>query len=268
MALGKELSSDTYNDENFEKVVTTVDDKSITAENHGEQINNSFRYPISNNWGVTGSIIEVDGVLYVHKCLHCEYYYESCEIYGDTDETTTVLAHSINLCSLCDSAPSFKDNPIVKSDDFNEWLLEENRQMAHQGLLGEYKVYEVYEADLEQAQQPLKPSIRPVTEDDGERMRKYFGYVLAQIVWNTYKYSNQDCVLPPSSRFQKRFKSPNPILNLHRRNATDATDHIFSDTPTMDDKKTSDSIYVGHDSKITDVYKVKDNSGKEFLGAM
>ena len=36
----------------------------------------------------------------------------------------------------------------------------------------------------------------------------------------------------------------------------------------MDGGETSAHIFVGQDSKITDVYKAKDNSGKEFLGAM
>ena len=42
MALGKELSSNTNDDGNFDGNVTTVDDKSITDEIHGEQINNMF----------------------------------------------------------------------------------------------------------------------------------------------------------------------------------------------------------------------------------
>ena len=46
------------------------------------------------------------------------------------------------------------------------------------------------------------------------------------------------------------------------------TDQIFSDTPAMDGGETSAHIFVGHDSKIVDVYKVKDNSAKGFLGAM
>ena len=43
---------------------------------------------------------------------------------------------------------------------------------------------------------------------------------------------------------------------------------FFSDTSALDSGETSTHIFVGHDSKILDVYKVKDNSGKEFLGAM
>ena len=88
-------------------------------------------------------------------------------------------------------------------------------------------------------------------------MRKYFGYVPAKIVCNTYKHSTQYGVLPPSSHLQKRFKSPNPLLNLHRHNEADVNDQIFSNTPAMDDGETSAHIFVGHDSKIVDVYKAK-----------
>ena len=35
----------------------------------------------------------------------------------------------------------------------------------------------------------------------------------------------------------------------------------------MDDGKTNAHIFVGQDSKITDVYKSKDNSDAKFLGA-
>ena len=88
------------------------------------------------------------------------------------------------------------------------------------------------------------------------------------MVQNTYKNSTQYGVLPPSSHLQKRFKSPNPLLDLYRRNKMDAADQIFSGIPAMDGGETSAHIFVGHDSKITDVYKVKDRSVKEFVGEM
>ena len=140
--------------------------------------------------------------------------------------------------------------------------------MAHQGFLDGYSDYNVFEADLKEAQEPLKPSICPPAVEDWDRMRKYFGYVPAKFVRNTYKHSTQHGILPPSSHLQKRFKSPNPLLNLHRRNEADATDQIFSDTPTMDGGETSVYIFVGYDSKIVDVYKAKDNSAKVWFGTM
>ena len=71
--------------------------------------------------------------------------------------------------------------------------------MPHQGLLDKYNNYNVYEADLEEAQAPFKSSIYPPAIEDWERMRKYFRYIPAKIVLNTYKHSTQHGVLPPSS---------------------------------------------------------------------
>ena len=45
--------------------VTTIKDNSVTDNNHGEQANNKFQYPIKAYKGLTGSIFEADGVVYV-----------------------------------------------------------------------------------------------------------------------------------------------------------------------------------------------------------
>ena len=87
------------------------------------------------------------------------------------------------------------------------------------------------------------------------------------MVCNTFKHTTQIGTLPPSSHLQRQFKSPDPALNIHRRDEADATDQIFAKVPAMDGGETSAHIFVGQDSKITDVYKAKDNSGAEFLGA-
>ena len=60
--------------------------------------------------------------------------------------------------------------------------------------------------------------------------------------------------------------SPDPALNLHRRNEADATGQIFAKPPAMDSGEMSAHIFIGQDKKITDVYKAKDNKGGEFLG--
>ena len=96
--------------------------------------------------------------------------------------------------------------------------------MAHQGFIDKCSDYNVFEADLEEAQLSLKSSIRPPAVEDWERMRKYFGNIPAKIVCNTYKHSTQHGGLTPSSHLEKWFKSPNLLLNLHRRNEAGATD--------------------------------------------
>ena len=89
---------------------------------------------------------------------------------------------------------------MVKSGDkFDEWLLKDNRWMAHQGMLDECKDYHVYEADLEQVQELLKLSIRPRADEDWECTCKYFGGIAARVVCNTYKHTTQHGVLPHSS---------------------------------------------------------------------
>ena len=73
---------------------------------------------------------------------------------------------------------------------------------------------------------------------------------------------------PLPSHLQQQLKSPNPALNLHRQNEADATYQIFTQVPDIHCGKTSAHIFVGQDSKITDIYKSKDNNGAEFMGAL
>ena len=74
------------------------------------------------------------------------------------DKSTTIMAHLTDTWSLCDT-PTAPYN-------FDQWLLEQNRRMAYQGHLDEFSDYNVFEVDPEEAQKPLKPSIRPPAVED------------------------------------------------------------------------------------------------------
>ena len=152
--------------------------------------------------------------------------------------------------------------------EYDQQVIERNQRLAYQGVLDNCNDVGITEAELQEAQAPLKPSNRQPEPIDYERMRKYLGNIPADIGRRTFKHTTQIGTLPPSSHLQRQFKSPNPALNLHRRNEADATDQIFEKVPAMDGGETSANIFVGQDSKITDVYKSKDNSGAEFLGAL
>ena len=91
--------------------------------------------------------------------------------------------------------------------------MEKNQRLAYQGLLDNCNDVGITEAELQEAQAPLKPSIRRPEIEDWERMRKYFGNVPADMVCNTFKYTTQIGTLPPSSYLQRQFTSPNPALN-------------------------------------------------------
>ena len=129
--------------------------------------------------------------------------------------------------------------------------------MTDQGLLDNCEDYFVSLVDLEEAQAPLKPSIRPPATEVWKSRQNYFCNLLVDLIRRIFKYSTQHGVLPSSFHLQKQFKSPNPVLNLHRRNEADTTDQIFSDTPAIYGGKASAHIFVGYDLKITDVYKAR-----------
>ena len=60
-----------------------------------------------------------------------------------------------------------------------------------------------------------------------------------------------------STILQKRYQSPNPALNVHRRNEPVATDTVFSDTPAVDSGVISAQFFVGCKSMACDLYTLK-----------
>ena len=241
---------------------------------HGETINNDFNLPTGFEEGATGVTMEEENILYAQYChVSGDLYYQSIEIYGDdpaaTDEAIEMMANATQSWSLCDGAPPLPTHPILslESDmqyqsemEFDRQVIERNNRLAYQGLLDNCEDVGITEAEVQAAQAPLKQATRKPDRTDWERMRKYLGNVPAEMVRNTFKHTTQIGTLPPSSHLQRQFKSPNPALNIHRRNEADATDQIFSKVAAMDGGEMSAHIFVGQDSKITNVYKAKDES--------
>ena len=99
---------------------------------------------------------------------------------------------------------------------YDQHVIKRNQRIAYQGVLDNCEDVGITEADLHEAQAPLKPTIRRPEMIDYDRMRKYFGHVPADIVRRTFKHTTQIGTLPPSTHLQRQFKSPNPALDLHR----------------------------------------------------
>jgi hypothetical protein len=55
-------------------------------------------------------------------------------------------------------------------------------------------------------------------------------------------------------------KSPNPALNVYRRNEAVPCDIVYSDVPAIHDGSTAAVIFVGVTTQITDVYGIKRDS--------
>ena len=183
-----EDDDDTFQDAiQVEDVIEDSDDDDATT--YGEPINNEFIAPGGIEDGATGVTIEHEGILHAQYCHYGELYYQSCKIYGDdpakTEEAIDKMAHSSELWSLCDKAPSFQVNSNLRlrsEMEYDQRVIGMNRRLAYQGVLDNCKDVGITEAELQQAQAPLNSSIRRPEVENWERKRKYLGNVPADIV--------------------------------------------------------------------------------------
>ena len=146
-----------------------TDDEVDDSSSYGETINNDYFLPVGTEDGATGVTLEFDGVLHAQYC-HCnEIYYQTCEIYGDdpdeTDEAIEMMINSSESWSLCDGDPPLQGHPILsfRSEkeynsemDYDCQKMERNQLLAYQGLLDNCNDVGITEAELQEAQAPLK----------------------------------------------------------------------------------------------------------------
>jgi hypothetical protein len=65
--------------------------------------------------------------------------------------------------------------------------------------------------------------------------------------------------MPMSTTLKKRYKSLNPVLNMHPHDEQVATNTIYSDTLAIDCCITSAQLFVGSRTHTADVYPIKSN---------
>jgi len=109
------------------------------------------------------------------------------------------------------------------------------------------------------------PRIHMPSKIDYENMRPYFGWLPLEIIKEKFKDSTQYGYMPSSSlgNLFKRFKVPNPAMNVFRLNEDALTDTVYADTPALDYGHTLAQIFFGSNSHIAAVYGIK--STKNFL---
>jgi hypothetical protein len=94
-------------------------------------------------------------------------------------------------------------------------------------------------------------------EPDYEALRPNFAWQLTDTVKRTMESTTLYAHIPMSTHLRKHYKSPNPAMNVHRRDEDIATDTVFSDEPAIDDGATCAQFYVGMESQVCDVYGMK-----------
>ena len=65
---------------------------------------------------------------------------------------------------------------------------------------------------------------------------------------------------------KKRYMSPNPALNVHRRSEPVATDTIYANTPAIDNGATQAQFFVGCKTMVCDAYPMK--TDKQFVNTL
>jgi hypothetical protein len=65
---------------------------------------------------------------------------------------------------------------------------------------------------------------------------------------------------------KKAYKSPNPALNVYCHQEDEACDIVYSDVPAIYDGSTAAVIFVGVNTRVTDVYGIK--TDKQFVNTL
>jgi hypothetical protein len=103
----------------------------------------------------------------------------------------------------------------------------------------------------------------PGTTRDFEALRSFFGYLPSDVIKHTFEATTQNARIPMSTVLKKRYKSPKPAMNMHRRNEYAATDTLWSDTPAILGGQLGAQVFVGTTSLVTDVEGIK--TDKQFV---
>ena len=102
-----------------------------------------------------------------------------------------------------------------------------------------------------------------VKDPEPSTLKKYFLFlptnIIAKTLENTTRFARK--LLNPNLRTKKYYRSPNPALNVPRRNESVGTDKVYGNAPAIGfGDVTQAQIFVGLKSRWIDVYPVKSDA--------
>ena len=125
----------------------------------------------------------------------------------------------------------------------------------------------VFDADDPTLADPIiVPKITSNHTPDYASLWPLFGWLSPKIIQKTFENTTQYARIPCGTLLKRTFKSPNPALNVTRRNELVACDIVYADTPAVHDGSTAAVIFVGVDTQVTDVYGIK--TDKQFVNTL
>jgi hypothetical protein len=104
------------------------------------------------------------------------------------------------------------------------------------------------------------------TPPDYDALCPRFAWLPTDIIKKTFEVTTQYARMPLNTILRKHFKSPNPAVNIRRRDEPIAMDTIQSNVPAKDGGEKYAQIFVGTKSLVTDVHGMK--SPAQFPGVL
>ena len=97
-----------------------------------------------------------------------------------------------------------------------------------------------------------QPRLHMATDRDYEKLKPYFAWIPTKLIKRTFMNSTQYGFMPvsPDGNLFKRWKSPNPAMNVFRLQDDLLTDKIHSNTPAIDGGFTEAQVFFGRKSHI------------------
>ena len=132
--------------------------------------------------------------------------------------------------------------------------------MVNSNLIDNHVIKD-YNDVLQLYNQNLTPS-----KIDYESYRSKLAWLPVDVIKNTFERTTQFYRMPMGTYLKKRYKSPFPACNVHRRDEPVATDTVYSDTPAIDSGITAAQFFVGTESMVCDVYPLK--TDKQFVNVL
>ena len=115
---------------------------------------------------------------------------------------------------------------------------------------------------------PLTARTTKPLDVDYESKRPYFPGLPVDVVKKTFQFCTRNMRLQTGKNLKKRFKSQSPGTNIIHRREPDATDMVYSNTPAHDSGVKNAHIFVGTESKLTNVFGARDGTAQTFLEAL
>ena len=101
----------------------------------------------------------------------------------------------------------------------------------------------------------MQPRNHTPSDIDYQSMQPYFSWITTDVIKQTFKNSTQYGFMPSSDcgNIFKRWRAPDPAMNVHRLQDDLLTDKISSNTPALDGSFTDAQVFFGRKSHILHV---------------